>query len=404
MPPDLKARGSAKRHRVARTSRSRRVALAGLALALAALIAAPRLSTFLSSAALVTRAAGIRGPWTDRLAAWRARPVVAEDLTFATRSGPVAARLYRPDGRVRRSLVLSAGVNPRGLDEPRLAAFGHAIAERGIAVITPALPDLLDFRITPRLTDQIEDVARAVAGRSDLAPDGHVGLVGISFSGGLSIVAAGRPALRDDVAFVVSLGGHGDLPRTVRFLSTSILPDGSRGAAHDYGLAVTLHNVVPGLVPPDQVEPLRHGLRTFLLASTVYMSDQGEGRRMYDESVRLEGTLPEPARTLLHHANTRNVAALGPLVEPRLPEFTADAALSPERSPAPLAPTYLLHGTDDAVVPAMETELLARSLTRRGTPVRVLITPLVSHADVTKSPAPLDVLRLVGFWGGVVGR
>jgi hypothetical protein len=378
--------------------------LIAVALAIIALVAAPYVSAFLTSASLITRSAGLHGPWIDRFARWRARSVATEDLSFTTRAGPVAARLYRPNGRVARTVVLSAGVNPRGLDEPRLAAFSRAIAETGFAVVTPALPDLLDFRITPRLSDQIEDVARAVTARGDLAPDGRVGLVGISFSGGLSIVAAGRPALRDRVAYVVSLGGHGDLPRTVRFLATGILPDGSRGAAHDYGLAVTLHNVVPGLVPPEQVEPLRQGLRTFLLASTVYMSDQDAGRRMYEESVRLESTLPEPARRLLHYANSRDVAALGPLVVPKLPDFTSDPGLSPERSPAPSAPVFLLHGVEDNVIPAMESRRLALWLAQHGTRVRVLVTPLVSHANVTTTPDPRDVLELIAFWAGVVGR
>ena len=39
--------------------------------------------------------------------------------------------------------------------------------------------------------------------RPDLAPDGRVGIVGISFAGGLSISAASRPAIRDKVAFVL---------------------------------------------------------------------------------------------------------------------------------------------------------------------------------------------------------
>jgi len=380
------------------------VLLGAVAALLVALAVAPYASAFLTSASLITRAAGLHGPWLDRFTRWRAHPVTTEDTSFPTRTGPVAARLYRPAGRIRRTVVLSAGVNPRGLDEPRLAAFSRAIAESGFAVVTPALPDLLDFRITPRLADQIEDVARTIAGRPDLAPDGHVGLVGISFSGGLSIVAAGRPALRDRVAYVVSLGGHGDLPRTLRFLSTGIRPDGTHGSAHDYGLTVTLHNVVPGLVPPEQVEPLRNGLRTFLLASTVYMSDQAEGRRMYEDSLKLESTLPEPARSLLHYANARDVTALGPLVVPKLPDFTSAPALSPERSPAPSAPVFLLHGIDDNVIPAAESQLLARWLEQHGTPVRVLITPLVSHADVTNTPATQDVLRLIAFWAGVVGR
>ena len=56
--------------------------------------------------------------------------------------------------------------------------------------------------------------------RPDIAPDGRVGMIGISFAGGLSIVAAGRPSIRDKVAFVMSFGGHGDLPRTLKYLVT----------------------------------------------------------------------------------------------------------------------------------------------------------------------------------------
>ena len=45
-------------------------------------------------------------------------------------------------------------------------------------------------------------------------------MMGISFSGGLSIVAAGRPSLANRVAYVFSFGGHDDLPRVLRYLCT----------------------------------------------------------------------------------------------------------------------------------------------------------------------------------------
>jgi hypothetical protein len=381
-----------------------RFSLVALALVVACGVGvATTAAPFLASAALLVRVAGFTSVWAERFAGWRARAVTRETLDIPVRQGTLRARLYRPDRPPARTVVLAAGVNPRGLDEPRLATFARGIAERGIAVVTPELPDLADFRITPRLTDQIEDVARWAASRPDLAPDGRVGLVGVSFSGGLSIVAAGRAALRDRVAFVVSLGGHGDLLRTLRFLSTGVLPDGSRRAAHDYGLTVALHNVVGALVPPDQVEPLRAGLRTFLLASTIYMTDQQAGQRMYEESVAMEADLPEPSRRLLHCATTRDVAALGPIVIGTLPDFASDPALSPERSPAPSAPVFLLHGADDNVIPATETESLSRWLARQRTPVRALVTPLISHAEV-QSVSAAEALRLVAFWAGVMKR
>ena len=57
-------------------------------------------------------------------------------------------------------------------------------------------------------TDVIEDAVGWMTQQPELAPDGRVGIIGISFAGGLSIVAAGRPSIRDKVAFVLSFGGH----------------------------------------------------------------------------------------------------------------------------------------------------------------------------------------------------
>ena len=78
-------------------------------------------------------------------------------------------------------------------------------------------------------------------------------MMGISFAGGLSIVAAGRPSLANKVALVLSLGGHGELPRTMRYLCTGIEPDGQQRPPHDYGVVIILLGVADRVVPPDQV-------------------------------------------------------------------------------------------------------------------------------------------------------
>ena len=92
--------------------------------------------------------------------------------------------------------------------------------------------------------------------------------MGISFAGGLSVVAAGRPSIRDRLAFVYSFGGHGDLPRVLRYLCTGLepaKPDDPPGAPvrvrppHDYRVAVILVGIADRMVPPEQVKPLRRG-------------------------------------------------------------------------------------------------------------------------------------------------
>ena len=101
-----------------------------------------------------------------------------------------------------------------------MPALAKDLAGSGVMVMTMAPPDLQRYQITPRSTDVIEDVIGWMAQRPETAADGKIGIVGISFAGGLSIVAAGRPAVRDKLAFVVAFGGHSDLPRVMRYLVT----------------------------------------------------------------------------------------------------------------------------------------------------------------------------------------
>jgi hypothetical protein len=58
---------------------------------------------------------------------------------------------------------------------------------------------------------------------------------------------------------------------------------------------------------------------------------------------------------------------------------------------------YLLHGTEDSVIPAIESVLLARWLEPR-TGVRLLLSPLISHAELEGLKDLDDVGRLAAFW------
>ncbi len=116
----------------------------------------------------------------------------------------------------------------------------------------------------------------------------------------------------------------------------------------------------------------------------------------------LEALLPQPARTYMGYVNARDVARLGPILLPHVSQLGGDPALSPSRSPAPSVPVYLLHGTDDNVVPAIESTLLARDLRARGVQVHVLLTPLITHAEVDRGSTASAIWRLIDFWSRVL--
>lgn len=389
----------------------RAVAVGVLAIAVVGVVWGP---TYARGLSLVVRAAHMDG-WLQSVAAtqtsaWHALPAD----TVPTRHGPVPARLYQPDGAIHRAVVLTPGVHAMGIDEPRLKGLAGDLAASGIAVLTIALPDLVRYRFTPESVDEIEDVAEWLSANHALAPDGKVGLMGISFAGGLSVVAAGRPHVRDHVAYVFSFGGHGDLPRVLRYLCTGLEPrrPGEPGSAppryrapHDYGVAVILLGVADRMVPTDQVDALRRGVETYLTASQLTLVDMARAKAVYEDSKRIADGLPEPSRGLMQMVNARDTRGLGARLLPVLAAMDVyPASLSPDRSPPPSAPVFLLHGADDTVIPAVETLLLGRHLEEAHVEVHELLSGLITHAEVDKTAAATETWKLVGFWGTLLGR
>ena len=366
-------------------------------------IAAP----YARAASLFVRAANLGGR-VEALADATARPVtVLPRHLVPTRQGEVPAQFYRPDGTVRRAALLVPGVHSMGIAEPRLTALARDLAGSGIAVMTMALPDLMGYQITARSADVTEDAVAWIAAQPDLAPDGRVGMVGISFAGGLSIVAAGRPAIRDTVAYVVSFGGHGDLGRVLRYLATGEAvqaPGVVTHPPHDYGVAVILYAGADRVVPPEQVASLREGIGTFLLASQLTLVNMDQANAMFQKARDMVKPLPEPSATYLTYINDRNVKALGPILVPHI-GLNADPAASPERAPLPpAAPVFLLHGDDDTVIPAAESVVLGEYLRRKGVDVHVLLSQVITHAELDRSAAASESWKLIAFWADVLRR
>ena len=354
-------------------------------------------NSYLRAAAFVIQAAGMQGP-ARRAASLETGAFTERTLVVPWRSGELRARLYRPVGASDRAMLLVPGVHASGVDEPRLVQFAKDLASVRHTVLTVELTDLTQYQITPRTTDMIEDAAWWLSGQHDLAPDGRIGMMGISFAGGLSIIAASRAPLRDRVSFVMSFGGHGDLPRTLRYLCTGIQPDGSKFPPHDYGVVIILLSVADQVVPAEQVEPLRKVILTYLDASRLDLIDKNESWNTYQRARAMTVTLPEPAKTLMGYVNDRDVGHLGPILLPHVTKLGDNRALSPDAEAKPSAPVYLLHGTGDNVIPAMESSLLAETLRSRGVTVHQLATPLITHAEVDRAASASAIWNLVAFW------
>jgi hypothetical protein len=377
---------------------------------------------YLDALSFIIRAADLPGtPATA--AAWRANAFTRDaEISVPTRGGAIPARFFRPARQSRRTLVLIPGVHRDGINESRLVGLAEDLAATGYGVLTMAAPDLQRFKITPAVTDTIEDAVLWASDQPQFHTDGKIGIVGISFSGGLSIVAAGRDSIKDRVAFVMSFGGHGDLARAMHYLTSGeVLGDleqAKRSSAvagadhvgvhppHDYGLAVTLLNLADRVVPADQVGPLSKGIDGFLLASSLAVTDPPKAIPIFEEMKKYQETLPEPSRTYMQYVNDRAVDKLGPILLPvadALKDHPAMPALSPERATPPIAPIFLLHGVDDNVIPSVETVLLAEHLNGKAR-VKGLLSGLITHAEVNRTATSTEVWRLAGFWRAIMSE
>jgi pimeloyl-ACP methyl ester carboxylesterase len=189
------------------------------------------------------------------------------------------------------------------------------------------------------------------------------------------------------------------LPRVIRYLCLADNAPKTLPPPHDYGVVLMLRASIPRLVPADQAGPLDSAVVKFLDGSSAESTDKAESDRLFAEALAAERALPQPARDLMHAVNTRDVAMLGRLLAPFAEAIGGDPALSPARSPATPVPVFLLHGSNDNVIPAGESPLLAQYLATHGnTRVDMLLTPLLTHADARPSARMGDMWRLITFW------
>ena len=112
--------------------------------------------------------------------------------------------------------------------------------------------------------------------------------------------------------------------------------------------------------------------------------------------------LPEPSATYLTYVNDRNVKALGPILVPHL-GMQADPAASPERAASvPAAPVFLLHGDEERSSRRQSRSFSAITCAPRGWRCDVLLSQIITHAELDRSAAVAESWKLVSFWADIL--
>jgi pimeloyl-ACP methyl ester carboxylesterase len=338
------------------------------------------------------RAAGMLLRLTDptdhsEVADYRRHAVAVTRLQFPTPHGPVAAKLYAPVGAEHSgAMVVLHGVHYLGIDEPRLIAFSTAIAESGVQVLTPLLAELADYRISPATVEVIGHAAGYLHQRTGRRP----GVLGLSFAGGLALIAATDERYQQDIDFVVAVGAHHDMERVAGFFATGEArrPDGTtlRTAPNNYGPMILVFSSPEDFFTGQDVEIARHALKTLLQTETI-------------EAARpLTAGMSPAGQQVMEKVFAADRGALRPQLLASIARHRNEMAqASPQgRLGRIQVPVLLIHGSGDDVIPPSETEWLA---SEAPAPMveEVLVTPLLSHVNLETQPTLQDRARVIRF-------
>lgn len=343
------------------------------------------------------RAMGVLARLADRNAQglpaqFAAHPFTEEEGVAETPHGPLKFRLYRPQGGHPGGMVVLHGIHRAGIEEPRLVNFARTMAGAGIEIMTPELQDLADYRVTPRTVDVIGDAAVVLSHKMELP---QVGVVGLSFAGGLALLAASRPEYADSIGFVVAVGAHDDMNRVARFFADNMVeePNGSSVAfkAHEYGVLVLAYSHLEDFFSPQDTPAAREALQKWLWeqpaeAMKAAQAMSPAGQQQMDLILRHRDQI-QPALSQAIQRHSDEMQAVSP--------HGQISSLRP--------PVYLLHGAGDSVIPSSETLWLAKDVPPQALK-SVLISPAMNmiHVDGQSSVSRSQKWELVDFLAQVM--
>jgi pimeloyl-ACP methyl ester carboxylesterase len=316
-------------------------------------------------------------------------PFQEEDEFVLTPHGSLRYRTYTPrDIRNPGGVVLLHGVHHLGIEDPRIGNLARALAGAGVLVMTPELQDLADYRVTAKTIDVIGDSVIVLSTRMNRT----VGVIGLSFAGGLSLLAANRTEFRDRIGFVVAIGAHDDMGRVARFFAANVIskPDGVETPfhAHEYGALVLAYSHLEDFFSTQDAPVAREALRQWLWEQPDAMKT----------AANLSPNGQQELDLLLHHRDQLRIPLLD---EVTLHKDEMDAVSPHDHLMQLHTPVFLLHGAGDTIIPSSETLWLAKDVPQNELRA-ALISPALSHVDLGDKATWQQQWQLVDFMAQVL--
>ncbi len=294
--------------------------------------------------------------------------------------------VYLPQRRPKGTVMVVHGMSPAGPNDARLIALCRAVAAGGFRVVAPRFDSVAALRMHVGQIDEIEHTISRLADDAELCPSGRVGVLSVSFSAGLSLIAASRARVASRITAACLIGTYGDIGSTLRAYV-------ERDDVTSYGWKIVAANFVDTVVL--DAEPIRRAL-------IVSALDEWHKRVQPELPATLAALSRRDAamvRAILDDRGARRELAEAVLA--RRPLF-CDFGSVVDHVGGVEAPVTLLHGQDDRTIPCDQSRRVHDAAIAAGRQSRLVTTPLLTHGDLQWSwrtlaavPAFADAL---GAW------
>ncbi|GAB6053918.1 alpha/beta hydrolase [Magnetospira thiophila] len=275
-------------------------------------------------------------------------PPILDVTDYAVDGRARRAEILSPASGGRSGVVLVPGADQAGTTHPAFRALADTLARSGFIVLMPEIPGLRNLELRAADAVPIADAVRHLGERTGRP----VGVVAVSYAVGPTLLAVLEPSLTDRVAWVLGVGGYHDSTALITFLSTGFyLGENGRWRHRD---------------------PAPYAKWAFLKTNASLMP-QAEDRRLLSELADRGGADSATVRTRLSPEGRAVLDLLDNQEPEKVPTLIAALPLTVSKEIEALnlaqrdlsglkSKLFLVHGRDDPLIPAGQSEALAAAV------------------------------------------
>ncbi len=270
------------------------------------------------------------------------------------------------------TVLVVNGFSVYGHKDERTLKIAKALAQAGFRSVAVAFEDLNRLHIHPRIIDEMADVIVAISKNKSLCASGKIGVFAPSYSAGMMLNAAAKMPAGKHISSLCAIGTYGSIEPSLNFVINSNNID-------DYGRNVLLYNFLPytNLATEGVLNIIKTAIedngfkRAEPLLPKVLSQAEGRDAELWK---RFENDIPFRKKTLEEaFENVPNKDAWVSAFNV-LPKVVAIET-----------PVVFIHGKNDLVIPASESETLHQEFLKHGKNSFLCVTGILDHGDVQKN-------------------